>query len=200
MGTRDRRVDAYIAGSAAFARPILEQLRAVVHAACPACAETMRWSFPHFDYKGEMLCSMAAFKQHAAFGFWKEALVLGPGTRNGEAMGSFGRITGLKDLPSKRELAGYVRKAMKLNDAGVKISRQTRRRKPALKVPAAFAAALEDSAILRRRWDAFPPSHRREYLEWFLGAKREATRERRLAQTIAQVRAGKSLNWKYERG
>src|SRR5450432_2902091 len=109
MGTRDARVDAYIARSADFAQPILTHLREVVHAACPDVEEAMKWSFPHFLYKG-MLCSMAAFKQHAAFGFWKGALVLGRG-KDADAMGQFGRITKRSDLPSKRAFAGYVRKA-----------------------------------------------------------------------------------------
>src|ERR687885_318163 len=102
MGTRDPRVDAYIEKSADFARPILAHLRDVVHDACPDVEETMKWSFPHFMYQG-MLCSMASFKQHCAFGFWKGALVLDEGDDKGaEAMGQFGRITSLKDLPPKR--------------------------------------------------------------------------------------------------
>ena len=78
MGTRDRRVDAYIAKSAEFARPILTHLRTVVHAACPDVEETMKWSFPHFMYKG-MLCSMVSFKEHCAFGFWKSSLIVEKG-------------------------------------------------------------------------------------------------------------------------
>src|SRR5436309_6854095 len=118
MGTRDARVDAYIAKSAEFARPILEHLREVVHAACPEAEEAMKWSFPHFLYKG-MLCSMASFKQHAAFGFWKGSLVTG-GPRSADAMGHFGRLTKRSDLPSKNVLAGYISKAAMLNEQGVK--------------------------------------------------------------------------------
>src|SRR5436309_10892204 len=95
MGKRNPRVDAYIAKSADFARPILTELRDRVHAACPEVEEEMKWSFPHFMYKG-MLCSMAAFKQHAAFGFWKGALVVGNAGKR-EAMGHLGRITAVSD-------------------------------------------------------------------------------------------------------
>ena len=52
MGSRDKRVDAYIAKSSEFARPILRQLRDIVHEACPEVEETIKWGFPHFDYKG----------------------------------------------------------------------------------------------------------------------------------------------------
>ncbi|MGB5139924.1 MAG: DUF1801 domain-containing protein, partial [Candidatus Zixiibacteriota bacterium] len=93
MGKKDPRVDAYIKNSADFAKPILNRLRKLVHTACPDCEETMKWSFPHFDYKG-MLCSMASFKQHCAFGFWNGALVFGSDAaakaKNEAAMGHFG--------------------------------------------------------------------------------------------------------------
>src|SRR5271155_741106 len=116
MGTRDDRVDAYIARSAEFARPILTHLRDVVHAACPEVEETIKWSFPHFLYKG-MLCSMAAFKEHCTFGFWKGALVVaGGGGAAEKAMGQFGRITSLAELPAKKVLTSTIKAAMKLNE------------------------------------------------------------------------------------
>ena len=115
----DPRVDAYISKSTAFAQPVLRHLRAVVHAASPKITETIKWGFPHFVYKG-ILCSMAAFRQHAAFGFWKGSLIVERSRRPVErAMGHFGRLTKISDLPPKRVLIRYVRKAMRLNDAGV---------------------------------------------------------------------------------
>ena len=110
MATRDPRVDAYIERSADFAKPILTHLREVVHAACPEVEETLKWNAPTFLYRG-MLCGMASFKQHCAFGFWKHALVTGESDKSEEAMGSFGRITSVRDLPSRKVLAGYVKKA-----------------------------------------------------------------------------------------
>src|SRR5690349_24709694 len=113
MGTRDKRVDTYIAKSAPFAKPILQHIREDVHAACPEVEETMKWSFPHFMYKG-MLCSMASFKEHCAFGFWKSSLVLKDGNASDEkAMGQFGRITKVSELPSKKVLTGYIKDALK---------------------------------------------------------------------------------------
>src|SRR5262249_29175342 len=111
MGMRDPRVDAYIERSAEFARPILTHLRDLVHVACPDVEETMKWSFPHFQYKG-LLCSMAAFKEHCAFGFWKGSLIVEQGKVTEQAMGQFGRITRLSDLPSKKVLTGYIKEAM----------------------------------------------------------------------------------------
>ena len=111
MGKKSPDVDTYIAKSAPFARPILKHLRKVVHAGCPGVEEKLKWGFPHFDYKG-MLCSMAAFKAHATFGFWKGSLLRGDGASLGKsdekAMGQFGRLTSIEDLPGARRLATAV--------------------------------------------------------------------------------------------
>jgi uncharacterized protein YdeI (YjbR/CyaY-like superfamily) len=196
MGKTDSRVDQYIAQAADFAKPILTHIRKVVHTACPDVEETMKWSFPHFDYKGEMMCSMAAFKAHCAFGFWKSSLVLdGPAAR--DAMGHFGRITSVRDLPSDRALASYVRKAAKLNDDGIKVARRPAMTKKPLSVTADFAAALKKKPAARKAFDAFSPSHRREYLEWVTEAKTDATRQKRMTTAIEWLAEGKSRNWKY---
>ena len=196
MATTDPRVDAYIAKSAEFARPILKHLRAAVHAASPEIEETLKWSMPHFMYKG-MLCGMAAFKQHCSFGFWKGKLVA---DLSEEAMGQFGCITKVSDLPPKRALTAYVKKAMALNDAGVKSPTRVKSAKPkaAVKVPDDLVAALKRNKKARATFEGFSPSHRREYVEWITEAKREETRAKRLATTLEWLAAGKSRNWKYE--
>ncbi|HEU4643222.1 MAG TPA: YdeI/OmpD-associated family protein [Gemmatimonadaceae bacterium] len=202
MGTRDPRVDDYIARSAEFARPILTHLREVVHAACPDVAETIKWGFPHFMHQG-ILCSTAAFKEHCALNFWKGALVIGHGADGDseEAMGQFGRITMLADLPSAQVLSGYVRKAMALNESGTKApARKKASPKPALAVPDDLAGALRKSRKAAATFEAFSPSQRREYIEWITEAKGEGTRARRLATTIEWLAEGKPRNWKYMRG
>ena len=195
MATRDPRIDAYIAKSADFARPILEHLRDVVHSASPDIEETIKWGFPHFECEG-ILCSMAAFKQHCAFGFWNHAMVVGEGTGAG-AMGSFGRITSVKDLPPKKTLAGYVKKAVELKKQGVKpVRNKTRTIKP-LATPDWFTAALKKHRAAAATFAALPPSQQRDYVEWLTDAKTDATRERRLTTTLAWLAEGKPRNWKY---
>lgn len=200
MGERDPRVDAYIAKAAPFARPILEHLRALVHAACPDADETIKWGMPFFVVGGASLCHMAAFKQHAAFGFWRHAEVMG-GERPAEGMGSFGKLATLGDLPPKRTLATLIKRAAVLNASGTKSVRAVAKKAPALlpEMPADFATALDGVPASRRTWDSFSPSHRREYLEWILGAKRADTRAKRIAQSVEWLAEGKSQNWKYER-
>ena len=198
MGTRDPRVDAYIEKSAPFAQPILAQLRAAVHEACPDVVETVKWKSPSFEHHG-ILCGMAAFKSHCAFGFWKHELVTGE-ERSQEAMGSFGRLTSTRELPKKAELKRLIRRAMKLNEDGVKVERKkTAPRKP-LPVPPELKAALAQDKRARAAFEAFSPSHRNEYAEWIGEAKRDETRARRVAQALTWLRAGKHRNWKYEKG
>ena len=197
MGKLDARIDAYIAGSADFAKPILSHIRDVVHEACPDVEETMKWSAPHFDYKG-MMCGMAAFKQHCTFGFWKAPLILGGKMRDGA--GQFGKLQSVSDLPPKKEMIGYIRKAMKLNEGGVKLPRPAgRTKKPEIAIPDYVNAALTRNKKAKAAFEAFSPSHRREYLEWITEAKTEATRDKRLSTAIEWMAEGKSRNWKYER-
>jgi uncharacterized protein YdeI (YjbR/CyaY-like superfamily) len=197
MGTRDPRIDAYIEKSAPFARPILTQLRSVVHEGCPEVEETIKWGAPFFDYRGT-LCSMAAFKEHCAFGFWKASLVLDDkNAKAQEAAGHFGRIRSLSDLPPKQTLIGYIKKAMALNEHAVKPSRPPKHPKKPIKVPAYFRAALEKNKKALATFESFPPSHKRDYVEWVTTAKGDETRERRLATAVEWMSEGKPRNWKY---
>jgi len=196
MGKKDPRVDAYIAKAADFARPILEEIRARVHAACPDVEETVKWSVPAFGYKGP-LCGMAAFKKHCIFGFWKSPLVLGESRPGDNPMGFREKLTSLEDLPSKSEFRANVKKAMALNDHGIKLPHAARAPKAAIAVPGYFAAAVKKNKKAQATFDTFSPSHRREYLEWITEAKTEATRNRRVAQAIEWMAEGKPRNWKY---
>lgn len=198
MGKKDPRIDAYIADSAAFAKPILKELRSIVHEACPEVEETMKWSFPHFMYEG-ILCSMASFKEHCAFGFWRGKEIVPDGAeRNAEGMGHLGRITSLDDLPPRATIAGWVKKAAELNASGSKRPAKPRAKTVApVEVPPSLAAALGKNRKAQAAFDAFSPSHRREYVEWITEAKREETREKRIAQALEWLAEGKPRNWKY---
>lgn len=194
----DPRIDAYIANSAEFAQPILEHLRALVHAACPEVEETIKWGFPHFMYKG-MMCNMASFKAHCSFGFWKAELLLADEARR-EAMGQFGRIESVKDLPARKVLTAYVKQAMKLNDEGVAAPARAKPAVPReLAIPAELTAALKEVPAAHKHFEAFSPSKQRDYAEWISEAKTEATRTRRLEQAVEWISEGKSRNWKYEK-
>jgi hypothetical protein len=203
MGTKDERVDAYIAKSAGFAEPILVHLRELVHRAVPDCEEGMKWGFVHFGYKG-MFCSMAAFKGHCTFGFWKAGPVAERVTElptlGADAMGQFGRITSPSDLPTDAVMVKILKVAARLNDEGVKnpARKVTAPKDRVLTVPAYFQKAVNANAKAKATFAAFPYSCKKEYLAWVTEAKSEATREKRLATTVQWLAEGKRRNWKYE--
>jgi uncharacterized protein YdeI (YjbR/CyaY-like superfamily) len=193
MARKNPRVDSYIKRSQPFARPILKHLRTLVHRGCPNCEELIKWQLPFFDYKGPV-CFMAAFKEHAAFGFWKGKLLFGSEDKG--AMGHFGRITSLNDLPSDKEMVGYIKKAADLNERGVQPKR-ARRGTQKVTVPADLKAALTKNSKAKETFENFSYSHRKEYVDWITDAKREETRQKRLKTTIQWLSEGKPQNWRY---
>jgi uncharacterized protein YdeI (YjbR/CyaY-like superfamily) len=202
MRNSDPRIDAHIAKTADFAKPILRHLRELVHEACPDVEETLKWSSPSFIYRGRILCGMMAFKEHCTFGFWHkdmEAVLEKDGAKGDQAWGSLGRLTSLADLPSDRALLRYIRTAARLNESDAPARpRPVRKPSARLKVPPDLAAALKKNKAAAATFEKFRPSHRREYIEWITEAKRDETRVKRLATTLEWLEKGKSRNWKYE--
>jgi len=202
-GEKDQRIDDYIESRDGFAKPILIHLRKLVHKACPLTEESIKWGFPHFSYKGEILCYMASFKQNCAFGIRKASLM-----KNNKslqitaraAMGNFGKIKDLKDLPPDKEIVSFIKEAAELNEKGIKLKKQPKPEssgKEEIVLPDYFKKILNKNKKAQETFTDFSPSHKREYLEWITEAKTEATRERRKATAIEWLSEGKSRNWKY---
>lgn len=202
MEKYDPRIDVYIDQAADFAQPILKHIRALVHEACPEIIETMKWSFPHFDYKGTV-CSMAAFKNHCAFGFWKSSLIPDPhhllSEDKAQAMGQLGRITSIADLPDKNIFLTYIQNAVILNKEGIKVDKKPAAPKTALTVPDYFSKSLSEVPAAQQHFENFSYSQKKEYLEWITEAKSEDTRQKRLSTALEWISEGKSRNWKYQR-
>ena len=206
MGKKEKLSDAYIAKAADFAKPILLHIRELVHKACPDVEEKMKWSMPFFDYKGEMLCHMASFKQHAVMGFWKAALmkdaVLVENAKKETAMGHLGRITSLKDMPSDKKITAWIKEAMILTDKGIKLPakvKPTEKEKKELIVPVYFTKALAKNKKAKLVFENFAYSHKKEYLQWITEAKTEETRNKRMTAALELIAEGKGRNWKYEK-
>ena len=203
MGTRDPRIDDYISKAAPFAQPILQHLRELVHKHCPEANETIKWSMPHFEYKGSIFCRFAAFKQHCSFGFWLGDSMNLDGKVE-EAMGQFGRISSLADLPKDTVFGKLIVQAQKLHDAGTKSPIQKRNERNAnvkreLEIPTAFNEALKSNPAALKTFEAFSYSNKKDYVEWYVEAKTDVTRSKRLAQAIEWMAEGKRRNWKYEK-
>jgi uncharacterized protein YdeI (YjbR/CyaY-like superfamily) len=199
---KDKRIDAYIAQSAGFAKPILNHLRKVVHSACPDVEETLKWGMPSFMYRGKILCGIAAFKQHAAFWFWRGTRLDDPEGylgKTGSAMGNFGRITSLAGLPPRRVIAGFIKQAMRLNGAITPSTPANKKSKPAPRTPADLLKAIRANRTSVTTFTSLTPGHKREYIEWIADAKRPETRARRIATAVRWLADGKKHNWKYAR-
>jgi uncharacterized protein YdeI (YjbR/CyaY-like superfamily) len=201
------KVDTYIAKTQPFAKPILVYLRGLIHKGCPEVEETIKWSRPFFDYRGVILCNMAAFKEHCSFGFWGEEI--GAILREAEVakdggMGSLGRITNVRDLPPGREMLDWIKKAASFVDTGHHTSPIAARRKvvkapkPVPDLSPDFAAALRKNKKASAVFKAFSLSCRREYIDWIADAKRPETRGKRIDTAIEWIAEGKQRNWKYQ--
>lgn len=196
MKNRSAEVDAYIARAPEYARPILEKLRALFHKACPAIEETIKWRFPHFEYRG-VVGSMAAFKHYVSYGFWKGSLMRDPHKLFQGNSAMFGARAGsLSELPADKILLDYIREAVSLNEQGVKVPKKTAPKKE-LEIPDDFLAALKKNKKALAAFEAFSPSHKREYVEWITEAKQEKTRAERMAKALAWMAEAKPRNWKY---
>jgi uncharacterized protein YdeI (YjbR/CyaY-like superfamily) len=191
MPEKDPRVDAYIARSADFAKPVLNRIRKLIHAACPGVTETIKWNSPFYEYKGILVCT-PAFKKHCALIFWKGKLIFGKGGQREK----FRRLTSLDDLPGDKILIGHIKQAVGLNETGVKAPRTKSKKK--LAAPDYFLAALKKNKKALTTFANFSPSCKGEYIQWITEAKREETRAKRLKTAIQWLAAGKKQNWKYE--
>ena len=202
MGKKDKRVDDYISKSAAFAKPVLNHIRQLVHTGCPQVEETIKWGFPNFDYMG-VFCSMAAFKEHCSFGFWKAAIMEDAKklkANQESAMGHLGKIKSIDDLPSDKILISYIKEAARLNDEGVKLPPRNKSvEKKELIIPEYFTKPLSKNKKASQAFEAFSPSHKKEYVEWITEAKTEETRNKRMATALEWIAEGKGRNWKYEK-
>ena len=199
MPKKDPRIDAYIAQAAPFAQPILKRLRGVVHAACPAVIETMKWSTPSFEYHG-LLAGIAGFKAYCTFSLWKDKLVRSRGGASaGRILDAAGKIATVAEIPDEAALRQLVKLAAELNEKGVKVERKKAPPKGPVEVPEDLRKALDKNKKAKAAFDGFSPSHRREYVEWITEAKQDVTRLKRLQQAILWMAEGKVRNWKYVR-
>lgn len=204
-GAWSPKVDAYIASTAPFAQPILAHLRELIHKTLPDVEEAIKWGHPFFMYRGLMLANMAGFKQHCSIGLWGDEIkdkLTADGVYDPAAMGVLGKLTSVKDLPYNRVLANYLRTAAAAIDTGSRTKNYSRPKttapKPPPEVPASLAAALKKNKAAATHFAAMPPGCQREYCEWIAEAKRDETREKRVATAVEWIAEGKRRNWKYE--
>lgn len=201
MSTFNPAVDKYIAGAEDFAKPILEHLRNVIHEACPQVEEVIKWGIPHFDYKGDMMCILAAYKKHCSFSLFKASLMKDPkiaeSVAAGQKMGYMDKIKALFDLPAKKVLVAYIKEAMALNESGIKKVKPKPEAPKVVEMPDYFSEALKGNPKAKEIFESKSPSFRKEYIVWIADAKTEATRQKRIEQSLEWIAESKGRFWQY---
>lgn len=184
---KNKAIDQYIVSREEFARPILDHLRALIHSAVDV-EETLKWSMPHFMYNGKILISIAAFKQHCALVIPVLSQIETDIKIDRSAMGQFGRITTLKDLPSDARLKKIIKEAAKAIDAGKKPMGERKRTKAEpLEVPSDLNRSINKNVPAKKFFSTLSNGHRNEFIRWINEAKREETRVRRIEKAVAML-------------
>ena len=203
MSKFNPKVDDYIAKSADFAKPILEYLRKIIHSTCPEVEEVIKWGIPHFDYKGDMMCILASYKQHCSFSLYKAELMSDPklieSVKAGQKMGYMDKIKTLSDLPAKKTLVAYIKEAMALNENGVKKVAPKSREPKVIEAPDYFSEKLAANPKAKEIFETKSASFRKDYLIWITDAKTEATRQKRIEESLEWIAEGKGRFWQYEK-
>lgn len=203
MEKLNKDVTAYIAKSEGFAKPILEHLRQLVNENCPDVVEAIKWGIPHFDYKGDFLCVMAAYKSHCSFSFIKAELMNDPRLKESKNLKPIkrfmGKISSAGELPSDKEFIKLLKEAMSLNEKGIKLPTQESSTPKNIEVPDYFAEKLKANPKAEKIFEASSPSFRKNYLVWIIDAKTEVTRNKRIEQSLEWIAEGKDRSWQYKK-
>lgn len=206
MSQFSSKVDDYIAKSSDFAKPILAHLRLLIHETCPEAQEAVKWGIPHFDYKDQMMCILAAYKQHCSLSFWKAELMSDPRLKDNAKLiptkRYAGKLRSLADLPPDPELIAYIKEAMALNESGAKLEKPKPDKAKSDKVitdniPDYFSEKLEKNPLAKEIFEAKSSSFRKDYITWITDAKTEATRQSRMEQALEWIAEGKRRFWQY---
>ena len=178
-------IDTYIQNAPEFSQEILLHFRKLVHQAIPNVEEQIKWKFPHFVYKKEVICSMAAFSKHCAFSFPKAALMkdktLIEKAKTEEAMGHFGKVKTLQDLPSDSKIKGYIKESVSL------IGQKSQKKKPAITIPKLLKKIFEENKKAADCFLKMSPSHQKEYINYISEAKKEETQKRRVEKVLEMI-------------
>jgi len=201
----DPAIDTYIAKAEEFARPILEHWRTLVHQNCPDVEEAIKWGIPHFDYKGDHMCVMAAHKAHCSFTFLKGQLMTDPRLKAAKDLKPvkrlLGKITQFSELLPDQEFIAMIKEAVQLNEKGVKVQREksTEEKPKVLETPDYFQDELEGNPKAKEVFESKSNSFRKEYIIWISDAKTDATRQKRIAEALEWISEGKGRFWKHQK-
>jgi uncharacterized protein YdeI (YjbR/CyaY-like superfamily) len=203
MKKSNSKVDEYVAKSEAFAKPILEHWRQLIHDNCPDVEEAIKWGFPHFDYKGDFMCVIASYKNHCSLTFLKAELMYDPRLKESKTLKPtqrfLGKVMNLTDLPPDEEFIGLLKEAMVLNEKGIKVIVPKSDKPKVLEMPDYFSKKLASNAKAKEIFENKSDSFRKDYIIWISDAKTEATRQKKMEEAVEWIAEGKGRFWKYEK-
>jgi uncharacterized protein YdeI (YjbR/CyaY-like superfamily) len=195
------QVEEYIAKSADFAKLILKHLQQLIHETCPDVVDAIKWGIPHFDYKGEMMCILAAYKNHCSFTFWKADLMTDKRLKENSKLKAdkrfMGKLKTLEDLPKDKELIAFIKEAMLLNAKGGKLIIPKSDKPKVIETPDYFLKELAKNPKAKAVFESKSSSFRKEYAKWLIDAKTEDTKEKRTEQALEWIAEGKGRFWQY---
>jgi len=201
----DPAIDTYITKAEDFARPILEYWRKLVHDNCPDVEEAIKWGIPHFDYKGDHMCVMAAHKAHCSFTFIKGELMSDPRLKAAKDIKPIkrllGKITHFSELLPDQEFIAMIKEAVQLNEKGLKIQREkpVAEKPKILETPGYLQDALEGNPKAKAVFESKSNSFRKEYIIWIGDAKTDQTRQKRIDEALEWIADGKGRFWKHQK-
>ncbi len=201
MAQLNSKVDEYIAKSEGFAKPILEYLRQIIHETCPDAAEDIKWGTPHYSYKGDHLCMIAGFKNHCSFSIYKAEFLkdkeITESVKAGKKFGYMDKLKSVSELPSKDVLISLLKEAMTINENGIKKEKPVSDKPKVIETPDYLVEALKANKKAAAVWESKSDAYRKDYLVWIIDAKTNATRQKRIEQSLEWIAEGKGRFWQY---
>lgn len=203
MAQLNSKVDEYIAKSEDFAKPILEYLRQIIHETCQDATEDIKWGTPHYSYKGDHLCMIAGFKNHCSFSIYKAEFLqdkeIAESVKAGKKFGYMDKLKSVSELPSKEVLVSLLKEAMTINEQGIKKEKAVSDKPKVIETPEYLTEALDANTKAKEVWESKSASYRKDYLVWITDAKTDATRQKRIEQSLEWIAEGKGRFWQYEK-
>ncbi len=155
-------------------------------------SEEMKWGSPCYTWGGKNVSMIVSFKESCALQFFKGAALSdpqgalespGPNSQHGR----FLRFRSAQEVAERRaEAAEFIRQAVELEKAGVKIAAPAEREP----IPDELAQRLTADPQLAKAFAALTPGRQRSHILHIRGAKQAETRERRVDRCAGEILAG----------
>jgi uncharacterized protein YdeI (YjbR/CyaY-like superfamily) len=159
--------------------------------------EKLKWGKPCYTYQESNIVLMHGFKDYCALLFFKGALLKDPKrilvqqTENVQAARQI-RFTNVREIAEMEPiLKTYIKEAIEADKAGLEVSYK---KTSEFAIPEEFQNRLDNSAGLKKAFDALTPGRQRGYILYFSAAKQATTREARVEKCVQQILNGKGLN------